>query len=828
MKENINQESRLERIFPGADELTPSKSEYFTWINHTNEGPTERQTLANLAFFEWLKQEFGMQLDIYAFDAGTIDGPKNYYGRLDSSKFKRQFPNGFEPIYEKAKELGIRLGVWAGPDGFGETEDDVKKRIELMVSLCKKYNFILFKFDRVCGPLRPEKQDDFIRMLVECRRYCPDLIVLNHRLDLGKAKPHTTTELLQGLETYVDVSLCNEFPATHHRAITLSRPLPPGLKRLQEDHGVCLSSCLDFWDDDLILQAFNRSLICSPQLYGNPWFLRDDEYSKLARIFNLHRRCRDFLVKGIPLLNKAKYGPRAVSRGDGETRFITLLNLEWVHESYTITLSEEIGLKNTTETLLVHQIHPTERVIGEFHYGDDVSITVPPFRSCLIIIATKNSAIWEREILIHGIDYEVIKDHPDKPLIVKLLGMPGTKTEVSIQTGSRKFKKVTIDNMEYPKLLSGKPVWIEFPGKKINKPWHRLLAELEPYPVPKDAETLYEAAVFAATNNCLEARSILRSGPSQIPAVREARKAFFDQSILKARGVWDRYAFDGDNSTRTYTMSYQEAALRIDLGETLEIDSIFIKGAGDGFDEDEVLIETSVNLYEWTAATGIVKDCLERSNSNGADPKYLAVPESTEVPFDPARCDKFFGESRFPLPLKKQRYVEVKIAKTPVQYIRIEPVPLYVLEIAAKKDGVWLQDRSKWRMNFLFEKLKYTPIDKAWYASFTLDEISKNNYLCVALFGEHGEEGAYASLKIGGKPVGASDRAPSYPGHAWEAPIRITTRNYTYYFPLKKDYRGKKIEVYVLGLKGNPGNIYPEAWITAHPPPFDSKKLVLY
>ena len=35
----------------GAAENTPSYSEYFSWINNTNEGPTEKQTLINLDFF---------------------------------------------------------------------------------------------------------------------------------------------------------------------------------------------------------------------------------------------------------------------------------------------------------------------------------------------------------------------------------------------------------------------------------------------------------------------------------------------------------------------------------------------------------------------------------------------------------------------------------------------------------------------------------------------------------------------------------------------------------------------------------------------------------
>ncbi len=36
-------------VFPGADETTPSLAQYFSWINNTNEGATEKQTLINLA-----------------------------------------------------------------------------------------------------------------------------------------------------------------------------------------------------------------------------------------------------------------------------------------------------------------------------------------------------------------------------------------------------------------------------------------------------------------------------------------------------------------------------------------------------------------------------------------------------------------------------------------------------------------------------------------------------------------------------------------------------------------------------------------------------------
>ena len=284
-----------------------------------------------------------MQLDIYAFDAGAIDGA-NFYGSMDSQRFKRQFPHSFDPIVKYATSFGVRLGLWGGPDGFGNTPEEEKARIDMMAGLCRDYKFMLFKFDAVCGQLRRSKYDAFDKMMTKCRKYCPDLILNNERLELGKADLHSTTYLLGGQETYIDVWMSNTTTAPHHRAGAISRSLPPRLTRLTEDHGVCLSSCLDYWEDDLVLQAFNRNLLLSPQIYGNPWLLRDDEFPKLARIFNLHRKYNDILVHGMAL--PETYGPSAVSRGSDDTRLITLRNLTWEPVTYKVSLGEEIGLKD--------------------------------------------------------------------------------------------------------------------------------------------------------------------------------------------------------------------------------------------------------------------------------------------------------------------------------------------------------------------------------------------------------------------------------------------------------------------------------------------------
>ena len=76
----------------GADNFTPSVPQYFSWINNTNEGSTEEHTLINLDFFKYLKDTYGMEIKIYAWDAGNFDGASEGYGNLNGEKFRSQYP----------------------------------------------------------------------------------------------------------------------------------------------------------------------------------------------------------------------------------------------------------------------------------------------------------------------------------------------------------------------------------------------------------------------------------------------------------------------------------------------------------------------------------------------------------------------------------------------------------------------------------------------------------------------------------------------------------------------------------------------------------------
>lgn len=775
--------AETDAVYPGADERTPSRSQYFSWINHTNEGSTERQTLANLDFFRWLHDEYGMVLDIYVVSAGAID-KAGRYGKMDSPAFRRQFPNGFGPIHEKAEAMGTRLGTWGGPDGFGDTPEEEQARIDMMVKLCRDYDFALFKFDAVVGGLRPEKQDAFARMMTACRKHSPDLILLNHRLQLGTAEAHATTSLWGGEETYIDVHMPNRQTAPHYRAGALSRDLVPGLKRLTEDHGVCISSALDNWEDDLILQAFNRNLILAPQIYGNPWLLRDDEFPKLARIFNLTRKYRDILVDGM-VLPETGYGEKAVSRGDGQTRLVTLRNLGWEPVTRQIRLDEEIGLTEG-DAIELRQYHPTEKIFGTFERGAVVEVEVDAFRACLL---RATSAPTGPGVL--GSDYQVVRNVPARPVPIKLLAMPGETREIRLPESAGAFRAARLDGRPVDELLAGQAVTVDFPGTPLKHPPHRKLGDLEPVAVPADAEALYEATVFAADNNALEIRSLERSGPTDIPQVRAAREALLDQPLFAARGLWDRYLFDGDDSTAFYVARrvgvepHRRGALRIDLGEVRRLDQLVVRPGDEHalqpFKSDETIrASISKDLKSWHEMT-------------------LVAGEDIRLNFEPG---------------------------TELRYIRFDGTPDKIVEIDGYLGGEPV-DRSGWRASQLFAAYDRARPEKAWRHSFTLGEIPEHGYLAIALNGEHGVEGAYAAIRVDGEPVGAPDRAVSYPSNSWEYPPQKTASDYTYYVPLEPGMAGAEIDAVVLGMRGGASDFEPEVWLTAYPRPFRERTLTL-
>lgn len=768
--------SEKERITAGATERTPSRSEYFSWINNTNEGSTEAHTLINLEYFAYLKKKYNMELDIYAWDAGNLDGAWGTYETFDSPKIKTQYPNGFGPLAEKAAENGTRLGIWGGPDGFGDTKESAEARIEQMVSLARDFNFALFKFDGVCGRLSPEKEAYFVRMMTECRRYAPDLILLNHRLDLGdEGMKHATTFLWEGVETYVDVHIANPVTAPHHRAYFMNRGLTPDLLRLTEDHGVCLSSHLDYFEDDLIIQAFNRNLIVAPEIYGNPWFLRDDEHAVLARIFNLHRRYRDILVDGM-VLPEGNYVPKnTVSRGSFSKRFIATGNQSWETYKMHLRLDASIGLA-PCEKVSVMLHHPYEKFVGEYAYGAEIDIEIEPFRAILVEIC--DSA--EADTMLCNCEYQVL--HEDKNGKIDKIKIVSATGNITTSDGKPFMTTDAFDNTIREPVKLGETAVNCFAG------------------IPADSAKQLEVALFAQDQDSLEIRSIRRSGETVIPEVQAARDAFFNQKTYALRGPECRFAFDGkdetffDGASRFFYRDDQGfrhdgGCLRVDFGEEYEADAIYFEF----FDPDEDMgrfpsirkqiippvCDYSSDLLNWETTT------IEEVRNLRNETKELIVQFINNIIERDGR----------------RRCVTYPI-KNSLRYFRM-PCPIdHIHKIALIRDGKEIELKAP-RANNLLPFDREVVYTKELEITVSPEDYTDGCYISVGLEGYHGAEGAYAVLELDGEYVAAPDRAPGYGANPWEDFAEASFRydhHYTYYFPVTPEMCGKKITARVLGV----------------------------
>ncbi len=767
------------RVTAGADERTPSKAQYFSWISSTNEGSTESQTLANLGYFRYLKEKYGMQLDIYAWDAGNLDGSAETFETENSPKIRKQYPNGYRTVADAAAEIGCRMGVWVGPDGYGKTEEEAAARHEQMVSLCRDYNFALFKFDGVCGPLYPENRDKFVKMMKECRKYSPDLIALNHRQFLGdEGMKHVTTFLWGGDyvkdadETYTDVHIGNIMTAPHHRGYFASRGNTPGLRRLAEDHGVCISSYIDYFEDELIIQAFGRCLILAPEIYGNPWLMRDDEHAHLARIYNLHRRYRDILVTGMLLPEGDSYPKGAVARGSASKRFIAAGNTSWNDGVVHMRLDMEIGLAPCDKvSVILH--HPYERYIGEFCYGDIVEVPMEPFRAVLIEVCNSSEA----DVMLKNCEYEVIHETEGRPDLIKIVSCDG---KISFTDG-------TPFNMDIP----------EF-DNTLRSPI--LIGESAPEDtdsVPEDAAKMLETAFFVQNHDSLEAQSLERAGETAIPEVKAARDAFFSQAAYKLRGCEARSAFDGnddtffDGTSRIFfdqNIRREGGCLRVDFGDTCDADFVMIeffdldKSFCYAFDKQEIppKCDYSADLANWTDSY-----LEEIKNLRHLTEDFLMYNVNNIVS----------AEGR-----RRMVYYPVKGS---IRYFRM-PLPLdRIYKIALLKDGCEIELKAP-RANNLLPYKKEVMYTKNLSVTVTPDMFREGCYLAVGLEGEHGSEGAYAVIECDGRYIGSPERAPSFNSNIWECWVHFAIEHgdhHTFYFDVTSDMVDKELKITVLGLE---------------------------
>ena len=775
---------------------------YFDWLCHDNSGPRESEVLANFAALRRLKELYGLQLDIYNSDAGLVESQGTYYPQFRDN-FLARFPAGLRPIADAAAALGMRLGLWIGPDGFGEVPEAMAARRTQLLSWVRDFNVGLFKMDTVVSALEhkdkyilEKKYQSLADALAEARRLDPAFIAINHRINNSPYMLTITDCLLwRGQETYIDVHISNRTASLYNRDCSIGRELTSEFYKAPfrqfEDHGICFNSCLEKWDDDLITQAFGRASVLSPEMYGAFFFLRDADYPRLARLIQLHKQSEPLLKTAFPLPDGD------VAHGDGRSSLVLVRNMTWETRAKTIPLDGSIGLSAAPGApLTVRQRHPYELLMskaGGFAAGTSLTIEMDPYSIRLIQV----DAGLPAEPYLAGIPYEIIPGPDAGSFGLKLLGRPGQASDVTFFNFAGRTVR-TDSGAAVP--VGGAPWRVAFPGRPQGEEPFSLGPDFrDDAASAADGERLAELAKFTLDDDALEIREMeaLKREPSSLPEI-EACRAYMRAKVVAAEGS-ARNAFDGDPLTRwsdgfprrsPFTGSpaayRSDASLwRIDLGRPTDLAKLelrIVRRTDAAFLD---AVETSLDLKTWASIGGLSLKAAE------------AIPFFTELRqrgkpvriFDVDSGDRTPVSVGFPLP------------PGPCRYVRLRGRNFSVSEIQGT-DGLGRPlDRSGWHATNFFGE---TPAPRRVLKSVDVvkDDGPGREYAVAVQAGPaklDSVDGVYVVALVDGRPVVFPHRAPSYPYHNYEWTSGSSKlAGMTFRLPIEKGWRGKTVEFRVM------------------------------
>ena len=138
-----------------------------------------------------------------------------------------------------------------------------------------------------------------------------------------------------------------------------------------------------------------------------------------------------------------------------------------------------IGLGDAYQYYL-RQFHPTEKLLGIYRKGESVPVSVPPFRSYMLIVSAEK--FYEPGII--GSDYELIKDVGTEEIEIDILGMPGTSSYIQLEE-SDNYSLAVLDGEKATSLMKGRVVKIDFPGEALELPVHRKMGSPEECNIPR-------------------------------------------------------------------------------------------------------------------------------------------------------------------------------------------------------------------------------------------------------------------------------------------------------------------------------------------------------
>ena len=569
---------------------TRRASFYFDWLTHASEGPTEPELAAMVALFERLRGDAGLAFDVYALDDGAVETRWGLYWDRYRLMHRQRFPRGLRGAAERLAALGTDMGVWIGPDGFGDAGEH--PRADDLRAMLTEWNVSLLKIDTcVSWPWRdgePAANDAYLRRfaaaMAAAREVRPDLVAINHRVT---ASPYILaildSTLWEGAESYPDVFLYSgDQPRLHTRYAAYGRGLPTyygAASALLEDHGVCFNGDPAGWREELCVGAFGRALALSPEVYGTLFLLPDPDFRDLARALDLARAWR-------PVLSRP--GVRTPDgdfvHHDGERAIVCLVNDGWSPTVRRLSCDATLGFAEGTGPLSVVARFPTQRVLGDrVCWGETVEVPLPPFGALAIeVVAGPPPTPWA----------DVAWREEGTDLV--LCGPPGTQREVR---------------------LSGGRHHVAFPGRPRSEPdWVDLGELARSAPGAEDGPSV-ERCRFAVSNDPAEWQVLQQAAPTAIPEVAACR-AFFREKLRREGTGVAANAWDGDPTTAGSDASHWrhlDNRWRLDLGASvalalLEVDLADF-GGGPVLQDGErrglvepVWVEASADLAVWTRA----------------------------------------------------------------------------------------------------------------------------------------------------------------------------------------------------------------------------------
>lgn len=529
----------------------PGRSLYFDWLTHRSEGPDQRETALLLDLLAELRRAHGVRFDLFALDDGAVESRGGRYFRTYRDEHRARYPQGLGAVRARAEGLGLRLGVWLGPNDFGPPGDATRRRGEV-AAMVRDWGLALLKLDTVVGPLLGDDPVDnerrlraLERMVDDLRAIEPELIILNHRLS---ASPYILglldTTLWEGAEAYVDVFAWNAEPRLWSRHAALGRGLPSyygSYSRHLEDHGVCVNGFPEGLLSELIAHTFGRALLISPEVYGMLFTLGDDDLAALGKVCALAEDYRALLARP-PLV-----GESSIARGDGCRAIVALTNDRWAPRGVTLTLDNALGLDRDAAApagYLVRRRFPHDRVLTGADGGDvlpwgaRVTLDLAPFEATVV-------------------DIRPYTDHP------------------------------------YPcgawyERGEGRTVGYTLPAADV--PFHRDLGPVPEVPLTPaqaaDLQRRVEALKFALSDDPLEAQALRAAAPSRLGSVQACR-AHWERRIRRDGQGVAANAWDGDDATAwgdrgvaPYTSDAWVAGdnlWRVDLGAVHEIAAITLE-----------------------------------------------------------------------------------------------------------------------------------------------------------------------------------------------------------------------------------------------------------